>query len=153
MVSVTLSLLTVWSTPSLVAFLPKRSTVGLVLAVGLLLSSVLSLGTPPEPFNLGPINEDSVDAYANALVHTRSGGVLQVRIDSPGGDGYQLLRLLGLSDEASHRQITIVCRVSGVAASAAAVYFVVGCDRRLMGPKATLLFHNAYIRRDLPFAI
>jgi len=112
--------------------------------LNLVVLSFLLLVSPREPFVMGPIDSDMVGAYDHYLSETTSGSVAVVKVDSLGGDAHQLLRIFGLTDEAHHRGITVVCRVYGVAASAAAFFFVAGCDRRVMGPKAVLIFHEAY---------
>lgn len=87
--------------------------------------------------------------YTEYLNATPSGGVAQVEIDSLGGDHVSYLRLLGLTDKAHHRQITVVCRIYGVGLSAGAFFFTAGCDRRVMGPNAVLMYHEGRMQHSL----
>jgi len=133
---------TLWSIPLLVACLLNLSVTPVV-CLTLLLSAA------PEPFALHEIDSEAVEGYRAALARVGPGHTLEVHIDSLGGDSTQLFRLLGLTDWAHHSQIQVVCKVYGVAMSAAAFFLTMGCDRRIMGPKAILLYHEAYAIRRL----
>lgn len=96
------------------------------------------------PFLLGDVDDQAVVSYRAAVAHRPLGSLLSVEIDSAGGNVYQLLRLLGVTEEAHRKGVIVQCVVTGIAASAAAIFFVAGCDTRVMAPRAVLVFHEAY---------
>ena len=78
-------------------------------------------------------------------------GVVTIDINSLGGNGFNLLQMLAVSEAAWDRHVTVACVVRGIAASAAAIFFSAGCDVRIMHSSAHLLFHKAYVKK--PFIL
>lgn len=67
---------------------------------------------------------------------------LMVRINSPGGDAYEGVAVM---NALRHHPAHVTGVVEGLAASAASVIAVGGCDRLVMRPGAELMVHNALI--------
>lgn len=105
-------------------------------------------GSQQGHYRLVDVDEEAFATLAVIYDQAVRGGIVDIEINSPGGDPYVALRLIGLSEEAHERGVTTICTVHGLAASAAAFFFVAGCDRRLMGANASLLFHPASMRKS-----
>lgn len=91
---------------------------------------------------LGEVTSDSVDPIIEILHEGPEH--LTLIIDSPGGSVYAGMRLIEAMQNAQYGGTRVTCVVPRLAASMAAV-ILEGCDERLMGRQATLLFHTASI--------
>ncbi len=94
----------------------------------------------PVPVALGPVIPGMNTALEKALASDQD--TVVVNINSPGGYVSELYRLEELTNAYRAKGGHVVCRVTGMAASAAAVYFESVCDERIMTKGSSLMFHE-----------
>ncbi len=108
----------------------------------LVLASLL-LASPALAVDLtGDIDDESTAPLLVELLSAKDGALIDVLIDSPGGEVSAGTVLLEQIRVAHRRVVKLRCVVDGRAASMAAIIFE-QCDERLMHPGSYLLFHGA----------
>ena len=113
-----------------------------------LFASLVSLtlyATAPASFRLEDVDQIAVSKLQEVVDHTSDYGIVSIEINSLGGNAYELARLISVVEAGHDRKLLFVCTVHGLAASAAAIFFVAGCDTRRMLDSGKLLFHAARI--------
>ena len=129
--------------------LQRRLPYVVVLSTLLFLALQVSPSPSPVEMTLLDVDEDAVLAMARVVDNAQPGGIISININSLGGHTYEVLRLLAVSEMAHDKGVTVICTVQGLAASAAAMFFIAGCDRRLIKDHAYLMLHESSISKPL----
>lgn len=110
----------------------------------LLLALAAPGATPVRHLTLGPVELPAAINFAEGLTYAveHDEKELEVTIDSPGGSVDLMFQILAVMRRGRKQGMEIRCNVDGMAASAAAIIFEVGCSTRSMSRASQLLFHE-----------